>query len=1109
MTKHASTPYDYPLSPGRRLIEASAGTGKTFTIVELYRRLILERKFRVKDILVVTFSKAATAELKERISAGLNTALRDGWEDENKNIIKPTLHEQLLLQLAIASFDEAAISTIHGFCQKALTDFAVESGESLSMTLAANNDEFIDKLIKAFWRKEFGHAETTPPVTIETLQNLAKKITTYANSDEKIVTPQDHLYVRFLDYLRENLPGLKRDAAVIQFDDLVTRLRDALRDPVSGERLAHRICSRYKAVFVDEFQDTDEAQYEVFDRCFPQNSNTVFFMIGDPKQAIYAFRGADIYAYLRAKNEIEGDHQYTLTKNYRSAPELLRAVSELFSGNPDADVGTEFQNAFLQDGIPFVQVESGRKKEDFLITENGQPIKDHFISRFHIGTKSATEPLIIYDTAREIASLLSEERNIRIKPEQRPLKASDIAVLVQKHDQGLALQKELQRYNINAAASDQSNVFTSPEALELENVLYAVLEPNGNQVRNAMLSDFYQCPIEIVDSAVQATQESPLESWKLFFHSLGEIWRTRGFAAMFTTLLDSVPETFQNSPRMQILSGENGERAMTNYLHLMELLRRIEISNNFAPENTLDHLKEARLNNLKTSSPDADKSTDPDASEMRLDKDSDTVQIVTLFASKGLQYPIVFLPFPVFGPAQNRHPAEVGYQTRDAERAYFDYQEEPDAMVLDKYKSEKLRTQLRLLYVALTRAEYLCFTDFTLLPDNARSNADNLLHSAAGHLCLKQNPGISAPDRIKKIFELTKGMPAPEIIAPWINNNADSVKTEIEPALTVHNPGTLRQPQTEIPEEFSALEKPVIPHSWHVMSYTSFHYGAHSSGGIRDLDENDSTDSGKQGKEKENEKPVFHDFLRGSSAGTFLHNMLEYLLYPANGNPEKLTFADFAENTEKEDKINQYLQKQLSFIGQDTPLRLLQLREGLDRLFTTPLTEEQFCLSSINPNTALAELEFTLNIPDKITLKKILASIKTHGDENMQILSTETTVKNSVNGLLNGVIDLLFLHNGKYYIADYKTNRLESYSKASVWKVMADCGYILQAYLYTIAFYRLMQQRKADFSYQNDFGGILYLFPKGMDHHGHGIWYHTPSEACIKEILNLTGNGAV
>ena len=120
MTKHASTPYDYPLSPGRRLIEASAGTGKTFTIVELYRRLILERKFRVKDILVVTFSKAATAELKERISAGLNTALRDGWEDENKNIIKPTLHEQLLLQLAIASFDEAAISTIHGFCQKAL-----------------------------------------------------------------------------------------------------------------------------------------------------------------------------------------------------------------------------------------------------------------------------------------------------------------------------------------------------------------------------------------------------------------------------------------------------------------------------------------------------------------------------------------------------------------------------------------------------------------------------------------------------------------------------------------------------------------------------------------------------------------------------------------------------------------------------------------------------------------------------------------------------------------------------------------------------------------------------------------------------------------------------
>ena len=263
-----------------------------------FLRLILEKRLRTKDILVVTFSKAATAELKDRISRGLNDALRNGWKDENGIQVLPDLHQQLLLQLAIATFDEAAISTIHGFCQKALTDFAVESGEAFSMTLAASNDEFLDKLIKSFWRKKFGNAETPPSVTMENLKNLAGKISAYINTDQKVVTPQDHLYVSFLEYLKENLPAVKQEAAVIQFDDLVSRLRDALRDPVTGKRLAMRICNRYKAVFVDEFQDTDEAQYEVFDKCFPQDSNTVFFMIGDPKQAIYAFRGGDINCYL-------------------------------------------------------------------------------------------------------------------------------------------------------------------------------------------------------------------------------------------------------------------------------------------------------------------------------------------------------------------------------------------------------------------------------------------------------------------------------------------------------------------------------------------------------------------------------------------------------------------------------------------------------------------------------------------------------------------------------------------------------------------------------------------------------------------------------------------
>ena len=1108
MANKVTSPYDYPLAPGRYLIEASAGTGKTYTIVELYRRLILENNLRTKDILVVTFSKAATAELKERISAGLNNALRNGWKDKDGNAVKPTAHEQLRLQLALASFDEASISTIHSFCQKALCDFAVESGESFAMSLVASNDEYTDKLIRAFWRQEFGTAEEPPAVTMETLQNLAQKIATYSNTDKIMVSPQDHLYVKFLEYLKVNLPKLKQDASVIQFEDLVIRLRNALRNKASGDRLAHRIRNRYKAVFVDEFQDTDDAQYEVFDTCFPQKSNTVFYMIGDPKQAIYAFRGADIYAYLRAKNDVPAEQQFTLTKNFRSAPELINAVSEMFTGDVHAVEGTEFQNSLLQNGIPFVQVTSGRKPEDFLITENGVPVKDHFITRFHIGSKSNVEPLIIQQTAREIASLLSKERDIRITNEQRPLKASDIAVLVQRHSQGAALQEELRLYNINAAANDQSNVFTSPEAEELETILRAIIEPDGNHIRSAMMSGFYQLPIAMINAAVQTIQESPLESWKDSFRSFAEIWRTRGFAAMFTSLLDHVPQHVNEPPRLKILVSDGGERAMTNYLHLMELLRRTEIKNNLSPENTLDYLRNARVNGLKTSSADADKSTDPDASEMRLDKDSDTVQIVTLFASKGLQYPVVFLPFPVSGPADKKHSSEVGYHTRDDERSYLDFNEQTDPLVLQRYREENLRTQLRLLYVALTRAEYLCFTDFMILPEKARANADNLSHSAAGALYLEPGEHSSIPERLQNIFTLPKGIPTVNT-APWVQASTEYIKTEHEPELTEHAPGTLRKEEAEQEKQLTALAKPAVSHAWRLMSYSSFNYGNHSSDGIRDLndDENYSGDDNNGDDDNKKENPVFHDFPRGKFTGTFVHNMLEYLAYPASGDSQKLTFADFAPDAQDEEKIRTYLRQQLEFQGLNEPIRLEQLREGMKRLFTTPLTKEQFYLSEINLKSALPELEFTMNIPDTITLKSLLAIIRKHGGDEMKILPDGYKFKYGINGLLNGVIDLLFLHNGKYYIADYKTNKLKFYSKESVWIAMAECGYILQAYLYTMAFYKLIKQRQKDFSFEKDFGGILYLFPKGMDRHGHGIWYHTPTEACIRELLNLTGNG--
>ena len=1084
-----NTIFEYPLTPGHCLIEASAGTGKTFTIKELYRRLILEKRFKVNEILVVTFSKAAAAELKERIVGALHEALQKGWEDKDGHTVFPDTGERLLLELAIASFDEASISTIHSFCQKALSDFAMESGESFDLSLQENCDDLTLQILRDFWREKFGSERNPPPVLFTDLQKAIKHYSAYANTPEEKqrfpeMTDATHQLCReALDYLQTHTPLKKNTAGIITFDDLVQRLRKALEIPVAGERLAYRIRNRYKAVFVDEFQDTDEAQFQVFNRCFPADSNVIFYMIGDPKQAIYAFRDADIYAYLQAKNQITDPRKrFTLTKNFRSSPDMIRAVNVLFTGSPDIEVGKELDNAFLQEGIPFVQVESGKKKEDFRITEKGEPLTVPLHARFRCGTKIGLEPVIIADTAKEIASLLSAERDIRIGPEQRSLQPSDIAILVQKHDQSASIAAELRKYGINATGGKGKQVYETPEAEMLEYLMLATISPRGELVRQALSKPFFNIPVENLNYAAAGAADSALEAWLLYFREKEIIWREKGIAAYMTALLDSPPATMSVTPRRHILMSENGERAMTNYLHLMELLRLFELTNDMTPEFILEYLHELRTTGAKTCSADADSSTDPQSSEMRLDRDTSTVQLVTLFASKGLQYPIVFIPFPVNSEVKADYPCHV----RRNDGTYFSFSKQNDNTAIDNFAMEEaLRSQLRLLYVGITRAEYRCYIDFIFANSNKGSNMNK---SASGALLLPADPEQTIAERIRAVLGIPRG--ESDSFAPWTKSeHADLIRVENE--ITPPVIGTLRREEADMPP-LSHNKPPVIPRDWHIISYSSFHY-KNDSAAIRDLDKDQKDD----GLPPPRDGITFRDFPGGTNVGILYHNMMEKLARNRAFRIDGEELSHFcASNLKAQGTIEELL-----------PLRTEQLQDGIRRALRTPLTPERFRLC--DAEQYIPELEFMLDIPRHISLYHIVKILKSSGSEQVRNALQNANSGNTftLTGLMNGFIDLIFRINGKYYIVDWKTNRLGSYSQSAVNQAMTSEGYLLQAYLYTTATVPILRQRDDSFSYENDFGGVIYLFPRGLDEHGRGIWFDKPPADCISNMLQLFYGG--
>ncbi|MDL2060077.1 UvrD-helicase domain-containing protein [Mesosutterella sp. AGMB02718] len=685
-------------------IEASAGTGKTYTLQRLVLRLLVEKAMPLDEILIVTFTRAATGELKERLRAILTEALAvlepdgsGGFAPAGKSSGEPA--DSSLLQLyekwrgedgigfgrargriaaALENFDEAAVYTIHSFCQKMLQSFAFSGGTAFETTLD-EDPSITARVIEDFKRSRLaGEALKGSPQAQQELigfdgAELLRQLQQHPGSQAGLAFPDASPGLRAtLSEFADQVPGLVREAkrreGVMSFDDI---LQDMLRSAESSAAFRGTVRRQFRAVLVDEFQDTDEIQYAVFKKLFldPEDKDALAVFVGDPKQSIYRFRGAQIEVYLGARDEAArgGSAPWSLGTNYRSTPPAVDAVNVLFS--------TPEKKSRFSEGIGYLPVKSSASRLP-LFRKNPESGRLEPVRAFELWTGRWEAPaawkdgdgagrLLNADLARQaegraiasdIASLLSSETYVgarladpRLTLEQARLRPGDIAVLVRSHSNSADLERELSERGIGTLHVTRDDVYLTPEAQDILAVMRAVSDPVDRAVVNAARATPV-CGRKLSELAApepgagEERQEEEKRIEDLYLEDLERFRNARarcdryGFAAAFSYLFTA----FGTVGRA--LASPGGERSLTNWGQVVELLHaqyeRVKSLPSLVQEfeRTLDDLKPKSANPYSQ-----EKKIPPDERQLRVESDDSLVRVETVFGSKGLEYPVVYL----------------------------------------------------------------------------------------------------------------------------------------------------------------------------------------------------------------------------------------------------------------------------------------------------------------------------------------------------------------------------------------------------------------------------------------------------------------------------------
>jgi exodeoxyribonuclease V beta subunit len=1201
-------PATVPLT-GTQLIEASAGTGKTYTLASLYIRLVLTG-YRVDQILVVTFTEAATAELRERIRNRLREALivakeypDDASSAAGKARSRGKDHHlsMLRLQVALSGFDEARIFTIHGFCRRVLRENAFESNIIFEQELVTDSGPLYEEIVTDFWANEtydaptwvvhyLRHKNITPPSLItlvsstssqpdrkciprevdtvdsdaieklyrkareiwlsqkaevtnllethpginrrsyskKTLPRWLEQTGKYLQSDKfpgapleggidkftqkrisamakKSVAPPRHPFFeacealcafperwllafrqRLIQYARTEMSARKTQRGIQFFDDLIHQLKKAVDGP-RGEVLIRYIRERYPAALIDEFQDTDHAQYHIFNRIYA-GSESPFFLIGDPKQSIYAFRGADIFAYLQAAEDAR-DQTHTLVVNWRSDPTLLNAVNTLFS---------QVDHPFIYEQIGFTPVRPREDARD-LLTRHGTPqtpMRYLFVSRDSIGAANdkamgKTEfnrqiPALI---AADMSRLLTNGLVIGTDP-GKAVHPGHIAVLVRTNDQARQMQAALRRLGIPSVLTGARSVFESNEAVDLLRILKAVAAPADVFLAKAALSTdlFGLSGTDLLDLTEDDRQ---WEKWTTCFRRWHQMWQSGSFTRMVQEIFDLQPEGRQRPLLTALLERTDGERSVTNLQHLTELLHTAVREHHLGTQGLLKWFSRQRSLD----------GPPPDAFELRLESDARAVKLVTVHKAKGLEYPLVYVPYAWYHKSNGASGLPVNFH--DPTNGYSpvcDFGSDQLDGNRDLAKEEETAESLRLLYVALTRARHQCTVVWGAVKDAPRSPMGRLLYHWDKNLpeaktckTLEEMNDGEIETVLGELAEESDGAVAIETVA--VSDSVEFLAETPEPTALIRRTRERELSRKWRPVSFSRL----------ISEGTSIGPD-HEQGRDHDVDVTPSALPPIDAAElpgSDERQIVLQDFDRGPRAGNFFHAVYENLDFQ-HPDPEHLitcvrqelkAFGYDARQWGKpvSEAISQTLACPLDISGLGLRLdRIHRLKRFNELEFVFPVAREDSNSRSAVPPTKLVKVLAAANLPAGYRKK-------------LQKLAF-TPIK----GFMKGFIDLVFEYRNKWYIVDYKSNflgdRYRDYAPAALEHAMAEHHYYLQYHIYTVALHRYLESRLPDYAFDTHFGGVYYLFIRGMSPElgsNCGVFRDWPDKAMIEKLSKL------
>jgi exodeoxyribonuclease V beta subunit len=1147
---------DLPIE-GVQLIEASAGTGKTFTVATLYTRLAIEAALPVAKRLAVTYTEAAAKDLREKLRERLTRAAElvesGALAPREGESAADALTRQLLaaaldrgeslgalrqrLRLAVAQMDLAPIHTIHGFCQRALREHALEAGQALApRTLVTNEATLRREVATEFWRLHAHDREVvsgllaiwkSPEALAKELQELlgfdrllpapapldmraaradfaqafdahgtaafellrtardAGGVSKRFSKDEQLaaafealrrwrpqaldsdpacaelhhfgtgylqenrlvrVAPPAHPFFDAIDaflaaqrahranlvqkvvaYARERLAELKRERQLVGFDDLIRELAEALEGP-RGEALAAALQKQYAVALVDEFQDTDPRQWRIFRRLFAQaraGETRALFLIGDPKQAIYRFRGGDVATYIIAGKEATARHR--LDRNFRSRPLALQATAALF------ELGGA--GAFDQPDIEFEPVHGGGACLDAHFRRGGADAPALYLQRLAL---PATESIanvrtqLARNCVAAIHELLAEAEaggnalTVR-RPDgsthTRPVRPGDITVLVGRNEDALRMQRELSAAGIPSVAAGRASLYESEEAADVRAFLAALAAPADDGRLRALLAT----PLFGLVAADIAAFDSDLPAHRRW-QDQAQQWLALALrrGAMAALAVACARES------ARLLAQAGGERRLSNYLQLVEELQAAEAGAVGVA---------GLLAELERRMQDADRNND--AELVRLESDAARVKIMTTHVSKGLNLDLVFLPFAAIhsgGGVDRRAPRRAHYHAGD-ERVARLFAQGTDPEVAEDAE-EEFAEQVRVLYVALTRARFATWIGWGLCREVAKTPLAWLLH----------RDGDRRPDKLDNL-RLERALEKLQARAP----GAIALLPSVSAAHVAALPRLRFESADALPPARRAAR--VLDREWWVYSFSQL---AREESGAE-----------TRGAEDEAEPaPLQRSRFSGTRFGNALHGALEAVRFadwhgwqgalPPPGQLEALQEAlrkeGFASEADQEEGL---------------PL--------LTRLVAATLNArlpEGTVLATRPPSSLCVEMEFHLELAP-VAVPALLALLHAHGLVDAR---RGFGLRARLEGLLTGRIDLVYEADGRYYVLDYKSNQLPDYGAEAVARSVREHEYDLQYLIYTLALHRWLRFRLgAAYDIAKHLGGVRYLFCRGLD----------------------------